>query len=49
MSKNESDELPLYLSDFKVAAQQKIKQFLGIKKAEELNLDTFPLFVLPKA
>jgi hypothetical protein len=48
LSNNESDELPIYLSDFTVEAQQKIKLFLGIKTAEELNLDTFPLFLLPK-
>ena len=48
MSKNESDELQIYLSDFTVEAQKKIKRFLGIKTAEESNLDTFPLFVLPE-
>jgi len=48
MSKNESDELEIYLGDFTVEAQRRIKRFLGIKAAAELNLDTFPLFVLPK-
>ena len=48
MKNNESDELQIYLSDFTVEAQRKIKLFLGIKTAGELNLDTFPLFLLPK-
>jgi len=48
MSKNESDELQIYLSDFTLEVQNKIKQFLGIKSAQELNLDTFPLFLFPK-
>jgi hypothetical protein len=48
MNKNESDELEIYVGDFTVEAQGRIKRFLGIKEAEELNLDTFPLFVLPK-
>jgi hypothetical protein len=48
LKNNESDELQIYLSDFTVEAQRKIKLFLGIKTAEELNLDTFPLFLLPK-
>jgi len=45
---NEAAELPMYLVDFKPEVQEKIMLFLGIKKAQELNLDTFPLFVLPK-
>jgi hypothetical protein len=49
MTKDESDELQIYLSDFTVEAQRKIKTFLGIKSAKELNLDTFPLFILPKS
>ncbi len=45
---NEADELPIYLTDFKPKVQEKIMRFLEIKTAEESNLDTFPLFVLPK-
>ena len=44
----EADELPIYLTDFKADAQQKILSFLEIKTPEELNLDTFPMFLLPK-
>jgi hypothetical protein len=46
--KKEADELLIYLTDFKADAQQKILSFLGIKTPEELNLDTFPIFLLPK-
>lgn len=48
MSENEAEELPIYLTDFKPEIQKKIMRFLGIKTAQELNLDTFPIFVLPK-
>ena len=41
-------ELPIFLSEFTVEAQKKIKRFLEIKSSKKLNLDTFPLFVLPK-
>ena len=41
-------ELPIYLSDLTSEAQTRVKGFLGIKAAAELNLDVFPLFVLPK-
>ena len=45
---NEAEELPIYLTDFKPEVQEKIMRFLGIRTAQELNLDTFPIFVLPK-
>ena len=45
---NDVEELPVYLTDFKHEIQEKIMRFLGIKTAQELNLDTFPIFVLPK-
>jgi hypothetical protein len=48
LKNNESSELPIYLSDFTLEAQRKIELFLGIKTAGELNVDTFPLFLLPK-
>jgi hypothetical protein len=44
----EVEELPIYLTEFKPEVQDKIMRFLGIKTAQELNLDTFPIFVLPK-
>ena len=42
------DELEIFLSDLTPRAQKKVLAFLGIKAAEESNLDVFPLFVLPK-
>jgi hypothetical protein len=41
-------ELEIFLSDLTPEAQAKVKRFLGIKTAEEANLDVFPLFVLAK-
>jgi hypothetical protein len=41
-------ELEIFLSDLTPEAQKKVLRFLRVKIAEEDNLDTFPLFVLPK-
>ena len=40
-------ELEIFLSDLTLEAQTRVLRFLGIKTAEEANLDVFPLFVLP--
>lgn len=42
------NELEIYLGDLSLEAQEKVLKFLKIKRAEEANLDVFPLFVLPK-
>jgi hypothetical protein len=38
----------VFLSDLTPEAQARVLAFLGIKAAEESNLDVFPLFVMPK-
>ena len=43
-----ANELEIFLSDLKPDAQARVKKFLRIKGSKELNLDIFPLFVLPK-
>ena len=42
------DKLEIFLSDLTPEAQARVLRFLGIKTPEELNLDVFPLFNLPK-
>ncbi len=43
-----ADELEIFLSDLAPEAQTRVLRFLRIKGTEELNLDMFPKFVLPK-
>jgi hypothetical protein len=43
-----ADELEIFLSDLTPEAQKKVLEFLGIKAAQDSNLDVFPLFVLFK-
>jgi len=42
------DEFELYLDDLKPAVRKRLLKFLGLKSAEEGNLDVFPLVVIPK-
>jgi hypothetical protein len=42
------DELEIFFGDLTAEAQEKVKRFLKIKSPEDLNLDVFPLFTLPK-
>jgi len=42
------DEFELYLDDLKPAARKSLLKFLGLKSAEEGNLDVLPLAVIPK-
>ena len=43
-----TEELEIYFRDLTPEAQKKVLRFLKIEAPKEANLDTFPLFVLPK-
>ena len=47
--KNRYDELEIYLDDLTPKAQKEVLEFLGLKSAEEGNLDVLPVAVIPKA
>jgi hypothetical protein len=40
--------LEIFLGDLTPEAQRKVLRFLKLKGPKEANLDTFPLFTLPK-
>jgi len=44
----EQGELEIYLSDLTPEAQKRVLAFLGIKTAEEGNLDVYPIATIPK-
>ena len=43
-----ADEFEIFWRDLTPEAQTRVLRFLRIKTAQDLNLDIFPLFVLPK-
>ena len=40
--------MDIFLDDLTESSQREVLEFLGLENAEEGNLDTNPLFVLPK-
>jgi len=41
-------ELEIYFDDLNEDAKKSVLKFLGAEKPEDLNLDVFPLAILPK-
>jgi len=44
---SEKKEMEIFISDPKKTAQKRILKFLGLKTAEEGNLDIMPLAIVP--
>lgn len=48
MKSDNEEAFDVFFDDLTAECQRKLLSFLSIKSPDELNLDTFPIFQIPK-